>query len=217
MSLWTVESEPEVEQWLASFPPSLFAIAAFRVDGLSTQGSVVRMPHSRSLGEGLFELRFDLDRTARRITFFFPGGPRIVLLTTFHKQRSNERTEVTRAREAMRRRVEEGHTAEGEGNMARTSWTELKSQKLGAMDADERAEYERAYAEAQLAAEVGARIQAAREAADLDQGELACCMGTNQAAIDRLESGDVGVTLATLQRVAGALGLTVNVELRPTA
>jgi ribosome-binding protein aMBF1 (putative translation factor) len=101
--------------------------------------------------------------------------------------------------------------------MTRTSWTELKSQKLGAMTADERAEYERAYAEAQLAAEVGARIQVAREAAGMSQRELARRMGTSQAAIDRLESGGVGATLTTLQRVAGALGLTVNVELRPTA
>jgi phage-related protein len=114
VSLWSVELEPEVEQWLASLPPSLFAIAAFRVDRLSTHGSALRMPHSRSLGEGLFELRFDLDRTARRITFFFPGDQRIVLLTTFHKQRSNERMEVARARQAMRRCIEEGHTAEGE-------------------------------------------------------------------------------------------------------
>lgn len=71
------------------------------------------MPHSRSLGDGLFELRFDLDRTARRITFFFPEGERIVLLNTFHKPPSKERTELARARQAMRRCVEEGHTAEG--------------------------------------------------------------------------------------------------------
>ena len=47
----------------------------------------------------------------------------------------------------------------------------------------------------------------AREAAGLSQRELARRMGTSQAAIDRLESGGVGATLTTLQRVATALGL----------
>ncbi len=72
------------------------------------------MPRSRALGDGLFELRFDLGTTARRITFFFPADQRIVLLTTFHKQRQNERAEVTRARQAMKVCVQQGHTAEGD-------------------------------------------------------------------------------------------------------
>jgi ribosome-binding protein aMBF1 (putative translation factor) len=101
--------------------------------------------------------------------------------------------------------------------MTRTSWKELQSKKLSSMTAEERREYDQAYSEAQLAAEVGERIHVAREAAGLSQRELARRMGTSQAAIDRLESGGVGATLTTLQRVATALGLEVNVELKPTA
>jgi hypothetical protein len=41
-------------------------------------------------------------------------------------------------------------------------------------------------------------------------------MDTSQAAIDRLEFGGAGATLTALQRVATALGLEVNVELRPS-
>jgi transcriptional regulator with XRE-family HTH domain len=85
------------------------------------------------------------------------------------------------------------------------------------MSAAERAEYDRAYDAAQLAAEVGERVRAAREAAGLSQRELAARMGTSQAAIARLEAGGVGATLTTLQRVAAALGLELNVELRSTA
>lgn len=70
------------------------------------------MPQSRSLGDGLFELRFDLDRRAHRITYFFSGDDRIVLLTVFRKQRMNERSEVQRGRRAMQRCIEERHTAE---------------------------------------------------------------------------------------------------------
>jgi ribosome-binding protein aMBF1 (putative translation factor) len=101
--------------------------------------------------------------------------------------------------------------------MTRTSWKELQSRKLSSMTIEERREYDQAYAEAQLAAEVGERVHAARETGGLSQRELARRMGTSQAAIDRLESGGVGATLTTLQRVATALGFEVNVELKPTA
>ena len=97
------------------------------------------------------------------------------------------------------------------------SWTELKAQRLSAMSTAERVEYDRAYAAAALAAEVGERVREAREAAGLSQRELARRMGTSQAAVDRLEAGGVGATLTTLQRVASALGLEVNVELRRSA
>ena len=52
--------------------------------------------------------------------------------------------------------------------MTRTSWKDLQSKKLGSMTIEERKEYDQAYAEAQLAAEVGERIHAAREAAGHD-------------------------------------------------
>lgn len=68
------------------------------IDRLVEQGSSARMPLSRSLGGGLFELRFTLGPTSRRITYRFTKDGRIVLLTTFRKQRNNERTEIARAR-----------------------------------------------------------------------------------------------------------------------
>jgi hypothetical protein len=111
---WSVEMEPEVELWLESLSAKQFASAASRIDYLSELGSAVRMPRSRPLGSGLFELRFDVDRTAVRITYFFPGDRRIVLLTVFRKQRQNERAEVERARRAMATCVERGHTADEE-------------------------------------------------------------------------------------------------------
>jgi len=70
------------------------------IDRLSALGPKARMPLSRSLGDGLFELRFTLGPTARRITYRFTKDGRIILLTTFRKQRQNERTEIARARKA---------------------------------------------------------------------------------------------------------------------
>lgn len=68
------------------------------VDRLATLGPSARMPLSRSLGNGLFELRFTLERTSRRITYRFTKGGQIILLTTFRKQRDNERREIARAK-----------------------------------------------------------------------------------------------------------------------
>lgn len=98
-----------------------------------------------------------------------------------------------------------------------TSWQDLKTKRLDAMNETERAEYDRAYAAAKLAAEVGERVRHAREAAGISQRELARRMGTSQSAVDRLEAGGVGATLTTLQRVASALGLTVSVDLKESA
>lgn len=114
MSGWSIELEPEVEEWLQSLAPREFGTAAFQLDRLGDRGAQLRMPHSRSLGGGLFELRFDLGRSARRITFFFPGEDRIVLLTVFRKQRMTEEAELERARRAMQRCIAEQHTAGGD-------------------------------------------------------------------------------------------------------
>ncbi|MBI2709357.1 MAG: type II toxin-antitoxin system RelE/ParE family toxin [Actinobacteria bacterium] len=107
-----LELEPEVEEWLGGLAAGEFGTVAFHLDRLVERGAQLRMPHSRALGEGLFELRFDLGRVAQRITYFFAGGDRIVLLTVFRKQRMNEAQEIKRARRAMKRCVDEQHTAE---------------------------------------------------------------------------------------------------------
>lgn len=109
---WSVELEPEVEQWIDERSNQEFAAVLPHIERLADQGNQLRMPASRSLGDGLLELRFDLRRVAWRITYYFADRRRIVLLTAFRKQRRNERAEVRRARRAMQRCIAEGHTAE---------------------------------------------------------------------------------------------------------
>ena len=88
--MWSVELEPEVESWFDNLTAKSFATALPHVERLADQGNRLRMPASRSLGDGLFELRFDLQRTSWRITYYFAQHRRIVLLTVFRKQRQNE-------------------------------------------------------------------------------------------------------------------------------
>lgn len=91
---------------------SEFATVLPHVERLAERGNQLRMPASRSLKGGLFELRFDIMRVAWRITNYLAAQRRIVLLTVFRKQRQNERAEVQRARRAMQHCIAEQHTAE---------------------------------------------------------------------------------------------------------
>ena len=94
-----IELHEEVAAWLGSLYSGQWERTVVVIDRLAALGSSARMPLSRSLGDGLFELRYTLGSTARRITYRFTKDGRIVLLSTFRKQRNNERHEITRARE----------------------------------------------------------------------------------------------------------------------
>ena len=96
----TVELHDEIVDWMDSLDDDEWDRVVVIVDRLAAVGSSARMPLSKSLGDGLFELRFTLGPTTRRITYRFTKDGRVVLLTTFRKQRNNERAEVARARKA---------------------------------------------------------------------------------------------------------------------
>jgi hypothetical protein len=95
-----VELHDEVVDWMDSLDDDDWDRVIVVIDRLGVLGPSARMPLSRSLGAGLFELRFTLGSTTRRISYRFTKDGRVVLLTTFRKQRNNERLEVRRARKA---------------------------------------------------------------------------------------------------------------------
>lgn len=93
-----VELHDEVVDWMDTLGDDEWDRTVVVIDRLAALGSSARMPLSRGLGDGLFELRFTLGATARRITYRFTKDGKVVLLTTFRKQRNNERAEIARAR-----------------------------------------------------------------------------------------------------------------------
>lgn len=99
---WRIEAEPEVGDWLSGLTSREAARVRFYLDLLAERGAALAMPHARSLGSGLRELRFHLRDEQRRITFWIAPDRRVVLLTTFRKQRQNERREVDRARATLK-------------------------------------------------------------------------------------------------------------------
>jgi transcriptional regulator with XRE-family HTH domain len=69
------------------------------------------------------------------------------------------------------------------------------------------------YQEERQALKLAIKIAELREKKGLSQQQLAKLMGTSQQAISRIESGEYeGFTLKTLEKIAEATGMRVNIE-----
>ena len=95
--------------------------------------------------------------------------------------------------------------------MSHSSWEEIKAQR--ADDPEAQAGYERAH----RAFEIGREVRRQREAAGLTQRQLADRAHMTQSVIARLEAGGTEPTLATLDRVAKALGLELTIAFQRVA
>ncbi|MEI2707219.1 MAG: type II toxin-antitoxin system RelE/ParE family toxin [Ilumatobacteraceae bacterium] len=193
-----VELHDEIVEWMDSLDDDEWDRTVMVIDRLVALASTARMPLSRSLGEGLFELRFTLGPTARRITYRFTKDGRIVLLTTFRKQRNNERSRDRPGTQSCRGlRPDQPVKETTMANYSR--WDDTKN-KRRAPSTEVRAEVEHDLALGQL-------IYDLRTGAGLSQRELAERMGTTQSVISRLEEGGGAKNrIDTLARVAEALG-----------
>ena len=58
-------------------------------------------------------------------------------------------------------------------------------------------------------------VRSARESCGLTQRELAMRMGSTQSIVARWETGEHQLTLATLDRIANALGVPMHVHFGP--
>ena len=100
---WHLELSDEVDHWLTTLPAKRLAQAIRALDVLAECGATLRMPHSRKLDHDLYELRFRCGQVNQRITYTIEPVRHVITLTTFRKQRNNERAEVRRARNVLRR------------------------------------------------------------------------------------------------------------------
>jgi ribosome-binding protein aMBF1 (putative translation factor) len=193
-----VELHDEIVEWMDSLDDDEWDRTVIVIDRLVALASTARMPLSRSLGEGLFELRFTLGPTARRITYRFTqrrpdrGADHVPQAT---QQRTRRDRPGPQSRQGLRpdQPVKETTMA----NYSR--WDDTKN-KRRAPSTEVRAEVEHDLALGQL-------IYDLRTGAGLSQRELAERMGTTQSVISRLEEGGGAKNrIDTLARVAEALG-----------
>lgn len=100
--IWRLELSYEVQQWYLNLSEEGIVEAEVALDRLQSRGNLLRMPHSRALSSGLFELRFMCENKATRITYVFDVHRQIITLTQFVKQKNNEQKEIIRARKAQK-------------------------------------------------------------------------------------------------------------------
>jgi phage-related protein len=101
--LFEIIAEPEVVGFLHRLKPADRARADFAASLLAEEGPGLREPYSKPLGDGVLELRFTIsDGQAVRITYWFPGGPLVIMLTVFTKTQRREVREVERAKVAKK-------------------------------------------------------------------------------------------------------------------
>lgn len=112
MSWGSIELEDEVRNWYVSLDEERQARAAFNIDRLADLGPLLDEPFTKQLDGKLRELRFYLDGSPTRVTYWIASGRRIILLTVFVKSRRREVRQVARARRAMEQCIAEEHRIE---------------------------------------------------------------------------------------------------------
>jgi phage-related protein len=95
---------PRVKEEIESWPPGILADYARIIELLMEFGPNLRMPHSRSMGDGLFELRPRSSEGIVRVFYCFMMSHRILILHAFIKK-----TQETPKRELklVRKRMKE--------------------------------------------------------------------------------------------------------------
>jgi len=103
-AVWAFRVPRRLRKWFDQQAQADQIIVRKVIERLRTQGNRLRMPHSKSLGGGLYELRFSVNagRVDQRITYVFDVERRVITLTIFSKTRNNERRQVQRARDAQK-------------------------------------------------------------------------------------------------------------------
>ena len=95
--------------------------------------------------------------------------------------------------------------------MTRETWQDLKSKRLSQPAVRE------GYWQAARAYRIGEEVRRLREERGLSQRQLGERMGASQSVIARLEAGGVEPTIATLDRVAAALNMALDIHFAKSA
>ncbi|VFM99464.1 MAG: Phage-related protein [Candidatus Kentron sp. G] len=102
---WNIEYPyPDVEKFILELPPGLAAKYFHLTDLMLEFGANIGMPHTRSLSDGLFELRIKGQEGIARVFYCMLAGKRIVMLHGFVKK--SQKTPLKESKTAQRRMSE---------------------------------------------------------------------------------------------------------------
>lgn len=94
----TIEGKSPVRDFLESLEPKMRAKTVAMLELLQDKGNELRMPYSRHLEKGIFELRCKLGSNITRTLYFFYEGATIILTNGFVKKTmKTPRIEIERA------------------------------------------------------------------------------------------------------------------------
>ena len=102
--VWKIEYYDEkVQREIIELPAGLLARYIHLTDRMMAFGPNLGMPHTRSMDEGLFELRIKAVKGIARVFFFARTGQRIVMLHQFvKKSRRTPSKEIKIARRRLK-------------------------------------------------------------------------------------------------------------------
>ncbi|TNF66535.1 MAG: type II toxin-antitoxin system RelE/ParE family toxin [Gammaproteobacteria bacterium] len=95
---WDVKYVDAVQEWLDNLTVQQLKSVAKELRLLEISGHELRLPHSKSLGYGLFELRER--KFGYRIYYTFDQGRVIILLNAGNK--SSQKRDIVKAREILK-------------------------------------------------------------------------------------------------------------------
>lgn len=178
-------------------------------------GPKLRVPHTYSIGAGLFELRVG-GRDGDGHLLYCLAEHKIMVLDAFRGPGRVNR-ESPRVTTALRRMAKARRVARGQGSgRVDIEYAPVPHDHAAFLArAAEQAGFEEAYVALEEGYLIARTLAAARVRASLTQEEVAQRMGTSASFVSRLEAADGrhSPTLGTLRKYANAVGCDLQIQL----
>jgi DNA-binding transcriptional regulator YiaG len=210
---WRIELSAEVADWYRTLDPADRRVADEMLERLSVFGHRLRMPHSRSLGQGLFELLFATRGAAveQQISHAFASDRAAITMLSV-RQRPSDSPPRCPQRPGWDRPYPENEALAVHG---RVDWERLKGEVGASYTPEQQRDYVAAGVETEAQIALTELIYTMRMRAGLSQMELARRMGAAETYVSALERGFRMPTVAALHRVAHATGNRLRIEAVP--
>lgn len=197
----TEDGRCPVQELLDSLEPKLLAKTLRTIDLLEMNGPLLREPYSKSLENGIFELRTKQGSDITRVLYFFIIGKKAVLTNGFIKNRRRHQRQKKNWQRSIKQIMN--------GGMAMSSYKDYKKRAL--QNPEVKAEYDALQPEYDIIqAMIDARVQQ-----NMTQKDLSAKTGITQADISRIENGTRNPSLSMVKKLAQGLGMQLKLEFVP--